>query len=765
MSLSTNAGGNAIKDPKTLSDYQAWMRATMEGGKTFKEARMMLTPEQRAAYDELAAESSRSSRKVKQDTERTTVRAAGQTTAGEIIATKHTRDGHDLWVVKLADRVSKDDYITLLASAKRLGGNYSSFRGNGAVPGFQFRTPEAAQAFLKLAGGDTAHATEVAQERRNAFEDDRSQSAAERLTEMADRLEERADESMGRDRKANTDRRARFAASAEAAASADKAMAKTMRNIASAITVGGAKFLDRVRQKVQVELLQTYVANAKSDELRAKYPSYTEQERHKGERPTFETADYAEFPTFTAYRSDLASLGRQLLEVDGTKKMGERIMKVADDVSDAYFEFAKNPHNLSRLILTKRQGPDGAGEYASFKTKAAAEAAISRSGYKGKAVAMPFYKGVVHVIMSPSEAVARGIWKGDGDKRITLDPDFAGELVEKIGRVARRGAKVSVPWQFERAYDRRKQLARMGIETPAEFRAALREFIAMREQPAEADKIKAMERAMVGRRNDGLDFFPTPESVADEMVAAADIQPGMRVLEPSAGMGHIAERIRATEVDPDVVEFSNDRRELLEAKGFNVVARDFMDLAEGDYDRILMNPPFSDGRDIQHVRHAYDLLKPGGRLVAIMGESAFFNQSKRATEFREWLESVGGTDEKLPEGTFNDPSLPVTTGANARMVVIEKPPGETAPDRLMNGPTPDAQFSRAPGARVELEAADAVGREFWRTLDDGDDWEDESTWAKGNPNLGVTVRLEELRQRAKEAAIRLIASPPAHRRR
>ena len=60
-----------------------------------------------------------------------------------------------------------------------------------------------------------------------------------------------------------------------------------------------------------MELLQTYAANAKSDELRAKYPSYGEQERHKGEPPTFETADYAEFPTFTAYRSDLASLGRR----------------------------------------------------------------------------------------------------------------------------------------------------------------------------------------------------------------------------------------------------------------------------------------------------------------------------------------------------------------------------------------------------------------------------------------------------------------------
>ena len=212
----------------------------------------------------------------------------------------------------------------------------------------------------------------------------------------------------------------------------------------------------------------------------------------------------------------------------------------------------------------------------------------------------------------------------------------------------------------------------MGIETPAEFRAALREFIGLQEQAEAPSKVKQLERAMIGRRNDGMDFFPTPESVADEMVAAAGIEPGMRVLEPSAGWGHIAERIRAAEVEPDVVEISGDRRELLEAKGFNVVGTDFIAITEGGYDRILMNPPFSDGRDIQHVQHAYTLLKPGGRIVAIMGESAFTNQSKRATEFRAWLEQVGGTEEKLAEGSFNDPGLPVNTGANARMVVIER---------------------------------------------------------------------------------------------
>jgi hypothetical protein len=34
---------------------------------------------------------------------------------------------------------------------------------------------------------------------------------------------------------------------------------------------------------------------------------------------------------------------------------------------------------------------------------------------------------------------------------------------------------------------------------------------------------------------------------------------------------------------------------------------------------------------------------------------------------------VGGTSEQLPEGSFQDPSLPVTTGVNARLVVVDKP--------------------------------------------------------------------------------------------
>jgi phage terminase large subunit-like protein len=36
-------------------------------------------------------------------------------------------------------------------------------------------------------------------------------------------------------------------------------------------------------------------------------------------------------------------------------------------------------------------------------------------------------------------------------------------------------------------------------------------------------------------------------------------------------------------------------------------------------------------------------------------------------------------------------------------------------------------------------------------LDDGDDWEDESLWVKANPNLGVSVKLDDLRRKAHKA--------------
>lgn len=667
----------AIEDPQTLDDFRKYVTAKLRQGMSESEVRMSLMPEQRARMDELHAEYARKSRTSRPAP---AVTAASVTTGGDIVATKHTKTGEDLYVVRPAERVERDQYNIWNATAKRMGGWHSSFRGNGAVPGFQFKTRESADAFLAYVGGDTEGAKQVAQERRDAFADDRSQSAVERLTEMADRLEDRADESLSRDRKANTARRASMAASAEASANADKAMARTMRNIANAIKDGKAKFLDKVRQKAQVEMLRSFVSDAKYKHLTALYPNYVDFERNRHEPATAETADYATFPKYTADRADLARMGRELELIDGAKKLGQQLLKVADDVTDEYLKFVKE--NLNKVSTFRA----GGGGPAIFSSRDDAERAIARSGFRGKAIVYAVKRGQNMVVMGPSMAKENGLWTADTSKRITLTDEAGEEITAKIESLNRNRERVYLPHQFSTTRERRAKLKAMGIETSAEFRAALREFIALSEAPSRPSKVKELERSMVGRKNDGLDFFPTPAGIAQQMIEAADIKEGMSVLEPSAGMGHIAEQIRESGVDPDVVEFSSSRRELLEAKGFNVVASDFME-ASGEYDRIIMNPPFSDRRDAQHVQHAYGLLKPGGRLVAIMGEGVFFGQDKKATEFREWLDSVGGTSEKLPDGSFLDPSLPVSTGANARMVVIEK--ADDAPAVLRTDALPD----------------------------------------------------------------------------
>ena len=726
------------KDPKTIEDFDTALRLKKSEGMTFAEARMSLTPEQRAEYDRLKGMQSRDERKARADQQKTDIRVAATTAEGQIVETKHTKTGEPLFVVKAAERVARDVYNQWNMTAKRIGGWYSSYRGNGAVPGFQFKTRENADAFLAFIGGNAEQAQEAVQARRDAFVDDKSQSAVERLNEMADRLDGRADESLGQERKANTARRARFAAAAEATANADKAMAQTMRNLAAAIESGTVKFLDRVRQKVQIEMLDGLVHSAQWNYWEAKYPTWAEQEKHKGEKPVIEVADFAEFPQYTAFRSDLARLGRQMLEIDGTKKIGQRLLKVADDVTDAYLDFAKK--NLHRVSTFKRSD----GGMAAFKSREDAEAAIARSGYKGKAIVLPVKRGENAIIQSPTFARENGIWQGDDDKRITLTAEFGAEIVAKAKELSR--TKLDMPYTFNYVAEKLARLGAMGIETPAEFRAALRELIGLKQAPKAPDRVKELERAMAGKRNtDGLDFFPTPGGTVQAMLDAAEIEEGMSVLEPSAGMGHIADLIRDAGVEPDVVELSGERRELLEAKGYTVVGSDFMDLTGresftfGDvfkapdgktgimagaggmgsnrvslrdanneiigyydrgelegiekrkegYDRIIMNPPFGDRRDAEHVRHAFDLLKPSGRLVAIMGEGVFFGQDKKAQAFRNWLEEVGGTSEKLDEGTFMDPSLPVNTAVNARMVVIDKPEGRGMESRSAASSTPE----------------------------------------------------------------------------
>lgn len=146
--------------------------------------------------------------------------------------------------------------------------------------------------------------------------------------------------------------------------------------------------------------------------------------------------------------------------------------------------------------------------------------------------------------------------------------------------------------------------------------------------------------------------FSTPPAQALVVVKAAALRPGMSVLEPSAGTGNIAALARLAGALVDTNEIDSRRRELLALQEFLPTAFDAERLdnllsADKRYDAVVMNPPFSatGGRlnghstsfGARHVEQALLRLKPGGRLVAIVGCGMAMDRPA----FEPWWEAIG----------------------------------------------------------------------------------------------------------------------------
>lgn len=183
-----------------------------------------------------------------------------------------------------------------------------------------------------------------------------------------------------------------------------------------------------------------------------------------------------------------------------------------------------------------------------------------------------------------------------------------------------------------------------------------------------AIKIRAKERDIIGVDFPG--YFPTPRTICEHMVKLAILRERMRVLEPSAGKGSICEAIeKEASVHLDVCEIQPTLAKILKLKGFNVIAANCFDIEE-QYDRILLNPPFGRGEEVKHIRHAYERLLSGGRMVAIAPESITFRRETIYREFRQWLKDKCSLNEALPDGSFVNSDRP--TSVRTRILVIEK---------------------------------------------------------------------------------------------
>ena len=335
--------------------------------------------------------------------------------------------------------------------------------------------------------------------------------------------------------------------------------------------------------------------------------------------------------------------------------------------------------------------------------------------------------------------------RGDPDRGIKLDGADL-ESVRALIASLRRDKSRKPPYSAGQLAERltsSDRLSRLGVRDTATLRAALREYMGCCRGPIEIrreDPIAAKKRELRFAKIPG--YFPTPRALAERLVEAADIQPGHRVLEPSAGSGSIAEVIRERHADAklDVIEFNNSLHELLKAESFNVIGYDFLAFEERYvYDRVIMNPPFEGGRDVEHIQHALGVLKQGGRLVAVASAGLSFRSDAKTMALRERIEKLGGKIEALPAGSFEESG----TQVNTVMIVVDIPiPVVVAPP-----PKPKAKpVAVAEPVKVDPVEADIqqrwaahvasganVGASEWRYLPKT------SCWVRKDGDVSVTL--------------------------
>lgn len=168
-------------------------------------------------------------------------------------------------------------------------------------------------------------------------------------------------------------------------------------------------------------------------------------------------------------------------------------------------------------------------------------------------------------------------------------------------------------------------------------------------------------------------LFETPANLAERMV---DSLHGYKLslLEPSAASGRIVRAAVNKGHEVAAVEIQPKFKDGLARLCRDFIIGDFLDVVTGEYyggfDAIVMNPPFRGHQDIKHVLHAWEFLRPGGQLRAIVSPSYTFEFARNGAPkmFAEFLESIQAKEEPLPARTFKASG----TMANAMLISARK---------------------------------------------------------------------------------------------
>lgn len=186
---------------------------------------------------------------------------------------------------------------------------------------------------------------------------------------------------------------------------------------------------------------------------------------------------------------------------------------------------------------------------------------------------------------------------------------------------------------------RTKRLQKAGITDTDELAAAVECFDTLLQSaviPPDPNAIRLRDMLYRAKMYQKGDIQFTPPELAKELVALAGVRKDSRVLEPEAGIGNIADAAKEVTDHVDCIECMTDFCEILKLKKHNVIGNDLLTAETAPiYDAVVMNPPFSE--ECEHIKRAFDFLRPGGSLVAVCSSSIQWKSTRKYEQFRDWL--------------------------------------------------------------------------------------------------------------------------------
>lgn len=413
------------------------------------------------------------------------------------------------------------------------------------------------------------------------------------------------------------------------------------------------------------------------------------------ERLDSELADHIleQYHEFQAERPDLADLDLNDLESPIetlSKAFGDELALYNGTLSKGEREKNKNAFNnddgKTKIILV--QSAAGQAGVSLHDTTGKYQRALINLGLPTKPSEAIQQEGRIYRVGNKSNAIFRYLNTGTYMEQTA----FATKLAERAGTVENialgemaRSLKQAYVEAFEESQEGdgwKKYLPGSKTEGTGGKANDYRQ-----EKATDFDRAKAVyfgkqKKNSRTKSQEGHDYFATPEPIGYKMVQWLQSKPGQSLLEPSAGDGAIARWMPDNTYDT-VVEPSRDLTPKLmrNVAGAKVVESTFENFdLHNKFDGIAMNPPFGHGGKtaVEHVAKAYQHLKDGGRLIAIIPDGPacqkhfdkwFYGdpEAKRKAD-RGIADGVLMADIHLPSVTFDRAG----TNVNTHMVVIDK---------------------------------------------------------------------------------------------